>query len=123
CGCSGNLRLVIGTRCSPASARNWSVFEMSAAAELFARGTALAQAGKLHSAVNCFRACVEQNPDWPEALSNLGNALREVGRSGEAIRLLERALRLRPEFPEALVNLAVLVEERGDLEEARRLLD
>jgi tetratricopeptide (TPR) repeat protein len=95
---------------------------MSATAELFARGAALAQAGKLDSAVDCFRTCVEQNPDWPEALSNLGNALREVGRSDEAIRWLERALRLRPEFPEALVNLAVLMEERGDFEDARRLL-
>jgi tetratricopeptide (TPR) repeat protein len=95
---------------------------MSATAELLARGAALAQAGKLDSAVDCFRTCVEQNPDWPEALSNLGNALREVGRSGEAIRLLERALRLRPGFPEALVNLSVLMEERGDFEEARRLL-
>ena len=96
---------------------------MSAAAELFARGAALAQTGQLDRAVDCFRSCVEQNPDWPEALSNLGNALRESGRTEEAMRWLERALRIRPAFPEALVNLAVVLEERGELEAARRKLD
>lgn len=57
---------------------------------------------------------MELEPNYVDALNNLGNALREIGRRDEAIASFERALAIRPEFAEAHNNLGIAWATQGD---------
>jgi len=72
---------------------------------------ALAAEGKLDEAVSHYESALKQQPDFPEALLNLGAALnRKRDREG-ARRQYQRALALRPGYLDAMNNLALL--DRG----------
>jgi len=48
-----------------------------------------------------FSEAIELNPDFPEALNNLGFSLRLSGRYDEALAHYSRAIELKPDFMEA----------------------
>jgi tetratricopeptide (TPR) repeat protein len=52
-------------------------------------------------------------PDFPEALNNLGNAHAAAGRPADAERSYRAALRLRPDYAGARRNLDALLAGRG----------
>ena len=80
----------------------------------------LAQSGDVPAAIERFRAALQNRPDFPDALNNLGFALFQTGQPDEAYALYEKALKLQPGFPEALNNLGIFFGRRGDLETAQR---
>lgn len=48
------------------------------------------------------------NPEYDQAMNNLGNIMKEQGRLVEAEQLLEKATVIRPDFAAALMNLAIV---------------
>ncbi|MBN1867709.1 tetratricopeptide repeat protein [Candidatus Sumerlaeota bacterium] len=71
-------------------------------------------------AVEAFEKAIEIDPDFLEALNNLGLAWTQYG-SSKAREAFEKALEADPEFFDALVNLGSLCYREGNLPEARRL--
>ncbi len=74
--------------------------------------------GKLPEAEACYRHALELNPDFPEALNNLGSISRGKGQFAVAERCLRKALSLKPDYPQALNNLGNLLGELNRLSEA-----
>ncbi len=72
------------------------------------------RAGRLEAAIVLYHRALEQQPDFPEALNNLGGAFFQIGRKDDAIETYRRALAVRPELPEGWKNLGDLLMERSD---------
>lgn len=73
--------------------------------------------GKFTEAAVCYREAISCNPDFAEALNNLGNACREMGLLEDAERFLRQAAAIKS-LPNVHYNLATLMLERGRLPEA-----
>jgi len=74
---------------------------------LFRRGTeSLAQGQKVEAARFLFQA-VKLQPDYFDALYNLGLVLQELDKASEAIACYEQVLRIKPDFARAWNNLGV----------------
>jgi tetratricopeptide (TPR) repeat protein len=58
-----------------------------------------------------FKSALTKQPDWPEALYELGR----VSSGDEAVKLLERAIAARPKWPEARLALGAARLENGDI--------
>ena len=58
---------------------------------------------------------LEINPDYIEALNNLGNVLREQGDLTEAMKNFKQILKTNPNHIEALNNLGSVQRDRGNL--------
>jgi tetratricopeptide (TPR) repeat protein len=56
------------------------------------------ESGDAGQAANLYRAALAENPEFPEALVNLGHALETLGQSEEARRCWAEALRQKPEL-------------------------
>jgi len=69
-------------------------------------------------AERAYRAALEIEPEFPEALNNLGALLRDSDRGAEGTALLRRAIAARPGLASAHLNLAFALEEAGDLDGA-----
>jgi tetratricopeptide (TPR) repeat protein len=52
-------------------------------------------------------------PNYPDALDNLGDALRQQGKTADAISLYERALQCAPGYPPATLRLGQAFLEQG----------
>ena len=89
---------------------------------LDAKGTALAEAGKIAEAVEQFRKALLLAPDLPEARYHLGLAHDRLGQTDEAMAEFEEALRLQGDFLQARYLLAGCCRKRGDYEGEMRLL-
>ncbi len=57
-------------------------------------------------------------PDYPQALCNLGASLQGLGKQDEAIEYFRRALALDSDFAVAHNNLGIALRETGSFEEA-----
>ena len=68
------------------------------------------QAGRRHRPLH--RGAAPQ-PDYPDALNNLGNALQAQGELDEAIARYTEALRLKPDYPDALNNLGTALRAQA----------
>jgi tetratricopeptide (TPR) repeat protein len=62
----------------------------------FNTGMLLQAAGELEKAADCFRAAVDQKPDFSQALLGLGNALKALGKEEEARGAWSRAVESDP---------------------------
>jgi tetratricopeptide (TPR) repeat protein len=65
-----------------------------------------------------YRAALQEIPDQPKALNNLGLALYQLSRFDEALNIYKRVAQLSPEDPVALERIAQLSERLGDLKTA-----
>lgn len=65
-----------------------------------------------------YRAALQEIPDQPKALNNLGLALHQLSRFDEALEIYKRVAQLSPEEPVALERIAQLSERLGDLKGA-----
>lgn len=70
--------------------------DQNKAANLYNRGRQLYQQGQIDAAIALYRQVLVINPDYPEALANLGLALDHNGKYEEAAADLEKALKLKP---------------------------
>jgi tetratricopeptide (TPR) repeat protein len=73
----------------------------------FNRAVELQRQGALREAAAEYRALLEANPNYVEALANLGSVLSRLGQHEEAVAAYERALQLRPGLTPLLLNLAI----------------
>ena len=69
-------------------------------------------------AITCFEAALTLQPNYLDALNNLGNSLRIVKRSKEAIKAFRTAIDIDPNFFEGHHNLANTLQDLNQLEEA-----
>jgi tetratricopeptide (TPR) repeat protein len=65
-----------------------------------------------------YRAALEEFPDNPKALNNLGLALHQLSRFDEALEIYKRVAQLSREDPVPLERIAQLSERLGDLRAA-----
>src|SRR4030067_2834308 len=65
-----------------------------------------------------YRAALQEIPDQPKALNNLGLALHQLSRFSEALDIYKRVAQLSPEDPISMDRIAQLCERLGDLERA-----
>jgi len=72
----------------------------------------------LEEAIENFRKAVQINPNFAEALNNLGHALAAQGRLEEAIENYRKATQINPNFAVAQNNLGAALATEGRLEEA-----
>lgn len=65
---------------------------------MYNKGLLAQRLGRRTEAIACYRAAVEDNPAFAEALINLGHVLQEEGHADAAGECWEKALILRPEL-------------------------
>ena len=68
--------------------------------------------GEAHAA---FQTALEQRPDSPGLLNDIGALLGKQGRHEEAIAHYREVLRLRPQYQSAMINLAGMLVRTGTL--------
>lgn len=74
------------------------------------------------AAIQSLRDALNVDPNFVEALNNLGVLLHRARNDREAIRHLESAIQLRPDFAEAYLNLSNAYKGAGQLVEAEQAL-
>ncbi len=74
------------------------------------------------AAIQSLRDALNVDPNFVEALNNLGVLLHRARNDREAIRHLESAIQLRPDFAEAYLNLSNAYKGEGQLIEAEQAL-
>ncbi len=65
-----------------------------------------------------YRAALQEIPDHPKALSNLGLALHQLSRFDEALQIYKRVAQISQEDPIPMERIAQLSERLGDLKSA-----
>ena len=89
------------------------------AMSLWQQGNYQRERGDLEQAVASYRAALAVDPDYLEALFNLGEALLSLGRAEEAREPLTAALELDPTHAPSHLALGVVLEQLGDASAAR----
>jgi tetratricopeptide (TPR) repeat protein len=74
--------------------------------------------GSLAEAEELYRKAIELDPEFCDAMDNLGQLLREQNKINEAIGWYQKSLEIVPENPVAVQNLAVAYEFQGETEKA-----
>ena len=80
-----------------------------------------ARQGRLDEAERHYRRAAELDPDFADALGNLGNLLSRRGAFTEALDWYRRALDLDPDSPAILTSLGQVMVELGELRSAQDL--
>ena len=78
----------------------------------------LHRAGRLPEAETLYRQVLQEDPNQPEALQNLGLLAHQVGKNGIAAELISRSIACKPDNPEAHYNLGIILLVQGKPEEA-----
>jgi len=78
----------------------------------------LHRAGRLDDAVEHYQKALAVDPNYVQALSNLGVALKVLGRLHEAIASYQKAIAIKPDLAEAHANLGLAQEGLGRMHEA-----
>ena len=72
----------------------------------FNEGAAHFNAGRLPEAENCFRQAMQQQPNHPTIVMNLGLTLRALNRPAEALEAFRTVLRLKRDHVDAIAQFA-----------------
>ena len=75
--------------------------------------------GKNATAIECYKAVLEANPNNYRAFGLLGRCYRAEGKMDEAFECYKKAIELAPTSPEAYCNLGVFFQKDGDEEKAQ----
>jgi tetratricopeptide (TPR) repeat protein len=87
------------------------------------RAVELQRQGALKEAAAEYRALLAENPNYIEALANLGSVLSRLGNYEESVEAYERALKIAPDMPQLLLNLGIAHHRAGRFERAAQELD
>lgn len=75
--------------------------------QLFNRGTALHQAGRISEAADCYKAVLAEDPKHADALNMLGTTHLQQGNTAEGVRLIGLSLEINRHQPAALNNRGI----------------
>ncbi len=75
---------------------------------------------KLDIALNCYKKAVSCNPDYVEALHNIGHIYKERRNYGKAKKYLLKAIRKDKDFPDPYLTLGIIRARRGNLRSAEK---
>ena len=84
------------------------------------QGVAHQNAGHYQKAVASYQTAVNINPEYPEALCNMGNAFKHMDNLDAALYHYEQALKIKPGHFECQYNMANLFYQKGDFDQAIR---
>ena len=84
----------------------------------FYLGVVRAELDEKDAAIAAYRRAIEINPEFAEALANLGLLLNGKGLRAEAISIYRQSISLQPNNPEVHCNLGSALSEDGLLDEA-----
>lgn len=87
---------------------------------LVTMGNALMDQGDFALAVECYVKALEQRPDDPDVLTDLGACRHALGQNTEAIAAFEKALAADPSHIVAKFNLGIVFANLGDTARARQ---
>jgi len=91
------------------------------AAKLNQRGIDLLHKKEYEQAIASFREALRIQPEYWDALDNLGKALEAVGKDAEAIVELDKAIAIAPETAAAYADKGMALFQEGKYEEAAAL--
>jgi tetratricopeptide (TPR) repeat protein len=91
---------------------------MPSASELYDRGIDLFTEGKHAEAVDAYRAALEVDPAFVDALHGLAMALAENGDLPGAIEAATRITRIAPDDPLGFTSLSMFHQRNGQIAEA-----
>lgn len=77
-------------------------------------GIALERQGKIHEALQEYRAGIAQYPNAAELHNNIGNALSRMDRPDLAIKAYRKAATLNPRLAEPVNNIGLILQMNGD---------
>jgi tetratricopeptide (TPR) repeat protein len=97
--------------------------QSNASEEILRKAIALHQAGNIDGAIQAYKKYLEERPDSPIALSNLGAAYARIARYSDAIAQYRHALRLQPANAPVELNLGLAYYKTGQAELAAELLE
>src|ERR1700759_2209275 len=69
-------------------------------------------------AIASFREALQLQPEFPDALDNLGQALEAAGKDAEAIATFDKAIKIAPEKATAYADEGMALFHQGKYEEA-----
>jgi tetratricopeptide (TPR) repeat protein len=81
-------------------------------------GMVLQFEGRLSEAETCFRAALQRDPDYVEALIGLGQVEAIGGDVAQALKHFETAIEIDPHLPKAHFSLGRLLQSQGKTDEA-----
>ena len=81
-------------------------------------GLVLQLEGRLPEAEACFRAALQRDPDYVEALVGLGQVEAQRGDLAQALKHLETAIEIEPHLSKAHFSLGRLLESQGKIDDA-----
>ncbi len=87
----------------------------------FAFANLRSKQGDHTNAIELTKTALKLNPNWPEALSNLGEYLRSSENYDEAVDALRKAATLHPDDAAIRYNLATALSDSKNYDEAERL--
>jgi tetratricopeptide (TPR) repeat protein len=92
---------------------------LSTIAELFDRAVAAKEAGRYDEAVSDLQACVDEDPDNPDAHWQIGLVQCFLGDFDASLAALEKAVKLNPNHVKARYDLGMTYMMLGYNDEAR----
>lgn len=75
---------------------------------------------KEHIAIQHYNACLEENPNLPNAHNNIAVAYKNIGLLDLAENHLHAAIKLKPDFPQAFNNFGNLASDKADMLAAQK---
>jgi tetratricopeptide (TPR) repeat protein len=74
--------------------------------------------GDFKTALSDYQKAVETDPNYFEAINDLGVAYEAAGDNDKAVEMYKRALKIKDDYLPAYSNLAFFYEKQGDVKEA-----
>ncbi len=85
---------------------------------LYNKAVALVQGGNIDEAIQAYLASIDADPNYCDAMDNVGQLFRRQGKLDEAVYWYKRSLTVLPDNPVARLNLAVAYRLQGKIDEA-----
>ncbi|MCK6554054.1 tetratricopeptide repeat protein [Candidatus Binatia bacterium] len=91
---------------------------MSSPDELYDRAVDCVAEGRIADAIACYRAALEQAPDFADAWEGLSMALADQGEWEEAIAAAKRVVEIDPDEQLGYTNVSRIYQRAGNVPEA-----
>ena len=90
---------------------------------LYNKGVALVNLGKLDEAIKAYDKAIEINPQYADAWYNKGNILCQLGKFDEGIKAYDKTIEINPKYSNAWYNKGNALDDSGRHDEAIKAYD